>query len=208
MEAELPFHKYWDCSSDEESDDDGGDDEYSSMRYDDIVSADDFENKDLSWVYKCRSKAGSRYCGDLSKRVATAGQFKLLHNPTDEMLLEKWRVESKNALNNIRSTLQIDKDTQIDAAAALAAVTPRHYIELLQRYLLTTIEPGESTTWTFKDLGSFLRCEVLMRLYSTSESELSCFGVSEEVIAEYKKVRLALTKADKPASKRKVFDGG
>ena len=47
-----------------------------------------------------------------------------------------------------------------------------------------------------------------MRLYSTSETELSEFGVGEELLLSYKRVRDALTKADRPPSDRTVVDGG
>ena len=47
-----------------------------------------------------------------------------------------------------------------------------------------------------------------MRLYGASTTELEDYGVDHDEITKFKIVREALTKADKPPSKRKIVDGG
>ena len=134
--------------------------------------------------------------------------FKLAFNPTDKILLEKAKVEIHNSINKARSTLSLTQDHPIDAPVAMVAAMPRHFLEHFHTYLKTTLELGAQPTWSFSDILTFFRCEVQMRLYSASATELRDFGVSESDYKQYRRVRLVLTKANQPASKRAVVHGG
>ena len=92
------------------------------------------------------------YFQNLSQRNVPSDEFKLLVNPTDKMLLDKAKAEIKNVLKNTRSALHIDEHEPVDAHTAFAAATPRHFIEQFHQYLLTTLEVGQPSTLTFKDI--------------------------------------------------------
>ena len=127
------------------------------------------------------------------------------YNPTDEMLLEKAKVEIKNYLRKARTHLYLSDDGQeMDPTAAFAAVLPRQFLESFHKYLKTSVRNRESPTWIFSDIITFLRCEVLMRLYCASATELEDYDVDHDEITKFKTPK----KADKPPSKRKVVDGG
>ena len=42
---------------------------------------------------------------------------------------------------------------------------------------------------TFDDMVEFLRCEIVLRLFGVSSSELSVFDMGDDTVAKYDKVR-------------------
>ena len=117
------------------------------------------------------------------------------YNPTDEMLLEKTKVEIKNSLSKARNHLYLsDDDQEMDPTAAFAAVLQRQFLESFHKYLKTSLKNSESPTWIFSDIITFLRWEVLMRLYSASATELEDYDVDRDEITKFMIVREDLTK--------------
>ena len=59
------------------------------------------------------------------------------------------------------------------------------------------------STSVISDIVEFIRCELLMRALKTSATDLAkCRAVSEASLAGFNRVRKAMTKADRPASRR------
>ena len=202
----MSFMDHWDSSSDSDTEDRCED---SYMRYEEIISRYDTAEVDNAWTYVCRSDRGGEVYGNLPKRHSPDSDFKLKFNPTDAMLLKKAKVEIAQSLKKARRQLFLVEEHQpIDPAAAFAAVLPRQFLEYFHDYLKTSLKENEHATWTFSDIMTFLRCEVLMRIYDASAAELEDYGVTVDEVSRFQRVRKALTKADKPASKRRVVDGG
>ena len=93
------------------------------------------------------------------------------------MLLEKAKVEVKNSISKARKLLKYTEGQEIGPVAPFAAVIPRKFAEVFHTYLEAPLQIGESHTWNFSDIVAFLRCEVLMQLYSASPTELGDFGL-------------------------------
>ena len=170
-------------------------------------SQEDTSYDDDSWLYLSRSTRGARVYGDAAKRSLPHDGFNLEYNSTDKMLLEKAKLEVRQSLERARTNLGIESTQDISPSDAIGAVIPRHFLEQFHEYLQSSLDKDERQSWSFQDIGSFIRCESLMRLFSCSESELRDFGVGVHIFNQYKVVRQALTKSDQPASSRKVIDG-
>ena len=117
------FMDYWDSSSDSGSEDEG---DYSTLRFDEIVTRGESDADAGKWTYRCRSKRGAVGFGELGRKCVPHADFKLEHNPTDLMLLKKATIEVEHSLLKARSKLNMEKGDIIDPGAAFAAVTPRH----------------------------------------------------------------------------------
>ena len=87
----MSFMDHWDS----DGDDSVPDVDDTSTRYDDLVLQ--WENTDAEvdkdWTYLCHSNQGGEIFGGVPKRRVPDGDFNLKYNPTDEILLEKAKVE-------------------------------------------------------------------------------------------------------------------
>ena len=136
---------------------------------------------------------------------------KLEYNYTDKYLLDKFKAEAKQSLHRARVKLFGTDDKQpINAVAAFAAALPQGFLISFNKYLRYSRakdQPGSPQPWSFNDIISFILCEKKMRLYNASASELKEYGVSKEHYEQFRRVRIALSKADVPFYKRPVHEG-
>ncbi|KAL7531815.1 hypothetical protein ACHAWF_003920, partial [Thalassiosira exigua] len=172
-------------------------------RYEDIISRDDVATNNDSWVYIHRSGRGGDTFGNLPKRQLASGSFQLQYNPVDALLLKKAKAELTHSLSKAREKLSLGDNDKIDHTAAIAAVIPKEFIEQFHEYLKLGLKKNEHQEWSFQDILTFIACEGKMRIYGASAVELEDFGVDDEAIASYKRVRVPLSKADVPPFKRK-----
>jgi hypothetical protein len=61
--------------------------------------------------------------------------------------------------------------------------------------------PGE-TLVSFVDIIEFIRCDVVLRVYGVSSSELTTYGISADQLKRYKRVLDAMKAANMPAAQR------
>ena len=66
---------------------------------------------------------------------------------------------------------------------------------------------NDENLYSLGDIREFIRCELRMRVYEISASDMCNFGVSKNSFGKYKAVRSVMTKADVPPSVRKVIHG-
>lgn len=163
--------------------------------------------------YETFSKRGADFCGNLKSR--TQPKLKLRYNACDELLLSKSKMEAKQSLHKIRKKLQSLKKhhglgnqekPKLDAFDAFAGVLPRAFLTLFKKWLCTGA-PENTVEVSFDDVVGWLRCEIRMRAFRCSSKDLERYGASKNDRDSYNIVRQAMTKADRPASKRKVPDG-
>ena len=174
----LSFADYYDTSSDDSDDDD-----IEIARYDDLIAHwGGTVELEKDWLYMSHSHRSGQLFGDLPKRRMPDGDFKLVYNPTDEMLLAKAKVEVKHSLSQARKRLKFADDQEINPAAAFSAVIPRKFLESFHAYLEAPLKVGDTPSWSFSDIVVFLRCKVLMWLYSASSTELADFDVPRETL--------------------------
>ena len=197
----LSFAGYYDTASDDSDDDD----DIEIARYDDLIAHwGGTVELEKDWLYMSHSDRSRQLFGGLPTRRMPDGDFKLQYNPTDKMLLAKAKVEVTHSLSQARKLLKLADNQEINPAAAFSAVIPCKFIESFHAYLEAPLKIGATPSWTFSDIVAFLRCKVLMRLYSASATELADFDVPHETIEQFTTVRKALTNADLPHSKRPI----
>ena len=133
----------------------------------------------------------------------------LKYNSADADLLQKTRVEAKQALRLVRAKLQKGAYETMGFFYTIESVLPRDFIVLLFEWLRPEIwNRLKPTDVNLADFCGFLRCELKMRLIGMSASELKMHGVKKDDVAKFTKFRKRMTYADVPVfRKNKGVDG-
>ena len=135
-------------------------------------------------------------------------KFQLLFNPMDSYLLEKAKKEVAHLLSQGRLKLHGSDDGQhVTALDAFACALPPTFLLILKEWLMTSDDKPLASSVGFANIIQFLIGEITMRLYRVSSRELSDFKLQKTTLEGYSKVRKAMTKADRPASKRPCAPG-
>ncbi|EJK45855.1 hypothetical protein THAOC_35509, partial [Thalassiosira oceanica] len=95
----------------------------------------------------------------------------------NEVLKDKMLVEVRHSLEQVRKKLKMQNRTPIDAAAAFAGALPFELLHIMKKWLMDT-DSAEGREVTFDDMVEFLRCEIVLRLFGVSSSELSAFDMA------------------------------
>ena len=124
-------------------------------------------------------------------------------------------MEAKQALHKVRHKLRSlktlrqvgpEEKLKLDAFDAFAGALPLQFLLLFKKWLCTGTDRN-AVNVSLDDLVGWLRCELIMRIFNGSSQDLEWWGAAETDRNRYKRVRLAMTKADRPVSKREVLDG-
>ena len=107
----------------------------------------------------------------------------------------------------VRKKLKLEDTDVVDALSAFAGALPEDLLHVFHKWLTDT-ESDEGKDVKFADIVEFIRCEVVMRLYSVSSNDLGQFDLESEAIESYRKVRKAITAADVPASAKQHNTAG
>lgn len=197
-------------SSDEDSDRDNpylNDDATPAPLY------EEFPDSDTGFWYEAFSARGGAFCGNL--KSSTRLKVKLKYNTCDDLLLNKSRMEAKQALHKVRHKLRSlktlrqvgpEEKLKLDAFDAFAGALPLQFLLLFKKWLCTGTDRN-AVNVSLDDLVGWLRCELIMRIFNGSSQDLEWWGAAETDRNRYKRVRLAMTKADRPVSKREVLYG-
>ncbi len=171
-----------------DEDDDGKSDDDLSMPcyYDSDDSADDDLDTRVplgQWPFASQSRRASQLLGDLPRRVSAGNNFKLENNASDEVLLEKAKIEIRHSLSQVRkSVFGADRKQEIDPAVALAGNLPKQFVEVFYKWLKSGCETASQSSAsprrsprchvakqskdigvTFSDVIEFIRCELTMQ---------------------------------------------
>lgn len=182
------FLDYWGSSLDSGSEDER---DYSSLLHDDIIAWEEV-NQDDPWTHLSHSTQGASIilgCWIGLKQGDSNGHTIL--QPTDEMLFEI-RSRSDGIIRcQARAiwTLITTYLTMLDWCLQLLSYSYSPFSSILTIYISEgiTSNGGAQPMWSFCDIGSFLYCEVIMRLYNASETDLPLpdFEVQDDKFTEY-----------------------
>eukprot|EP00984_Skeletonema_dohrnii_P032459 scaffold26691_cov108-Skeletonema_dohrnii-CCMP3373.AAC.1 len=174
----------------------------------------DVDNGCGTWNYKAHSQRGGEMFAGLPTQLSPPGDTtKVLYNPVDEMLHEKATAEIEQSLSKGRLKLfQVDQGQPFDESSAFAAALPWGFFEQFDKYLRAGLEEGERKDWSLEDIGAFFRVDVFMRCFNASWPLFNKLNLKLKILPTkdleaFQRVRTALTKADIPASNRKVKVG-
>ncbi|EJK74683.1 hypothetical protein THAOC_03624 [Thalassiosira oceanica] len=160
----------------------------------------DDEPLEGQWKFLSQSRRGGEMAGNLKSGVFD-DTLKVSYDSVNEVLKDKMLVEVRHSLEQVRKKLKMQNRTPIDAAAAFAGALPFELLHIMKKWLMDT-DSAEGREVTFDDMVEFLRCEIVLRLFGVSSSELSAFDMGDDTVAKYDKVRKAVSLADLPASKK------
>ena len=79
---------------------------------------------------------------------------------------------------------------------------PPSFLLRLKQWLMTADDTDTAYGASFNDIIAFLEGEITMRVYQILSGELPDFDLPDETVEGYKKVRKAMTNADRPSYKR------
>ena len=135
--------------------------------------SDDNGARDIirEWNYFRRSNEN----GYLNQGVLNWESFRLEYNSTDKWLLQQATTEIKHILHKARIKLfEADNGQAINQGSAFAAVLPYQFLNIFYNWLKTSVKPAnpsqtQCSSFTFRNLCVFLRCEFKMRLLGISE---------------------------------------
>lgn len=181
----------------------------SSVRLSEFISRRveaETDNLQSGWTFQAHSKRGAEMHGRLNSRTYKK-EVKVGYDSVNNLLMEKMIVEVEHALNMVRKKLKLNKTDVIGAMTAFAGALPEDLLYVFHKWLTDT-ESHEGQAVKFEDIVEFLRCEIVMRLYSVSANQLDQFGIACEEIESYEKVRKVMSVADKPASTKQHHIAG
>lgn len=189
-----------------DSDGDGSIDVDDNFLFDGVRRDGDDEAPDGSWTFAARSARGAAAFEGLGKRVISSKDFQLQYNPVDSYLQDKMTKEVKHALSKGRIWMhEFDEGQKISAMDAFAVAMPFSFLKLFKDWLNTADDKDTAASVSFDDVIEFLRCELVLPLFGISSSELLAFDMTQETVDSYRRVRSAMTNADRPASDRPIF---
>ena len=179
------------------------------------------DNLEGSWTFLSHNQRSAQILGNLPHRVLAEDQLQLKYNSVDATLLQKGTAEIKHSLTQIRHHVFASDDRQkIDPLVAFAGALPEQFFKIFMKWLKSGEDNDSSTSprrtsprretptrpypqVSFSDIVEYIRCELIMRVLKTSATELArCHAVSAASLAGFLRVRKAMTKADRPASRR------
>jgi hypothetical protein len=133
-------------------------------------------------------------------------EFSLENNSTDKWLLEQTLTEINHILHSVHVKLHdADNNQRITPVESFVAALPYQLLNVFSNWLKAG-SSAQVPSFTFGNICVYLKCEFKMKCLRISESILEQFGVTADDAKQYKVIREAMTKADKPASQRKVVE--
>ena len=161
------------------------------------------------WTFESYSKHGCDYIGNQkSKTDASFESFKVGYNTMDTMLLSKALEEINQILSSVRKTIFLfDNHQHLSPFSCFAALCPDQLFLSFRQWIIEGLGSktfrDEKYHFTLSEVVVYFRCEIIMM-----ESEISSIGLEKKISKDdfqiYKKIRNIITKADLPASSRKV----
>ena len=187
----------------------GGSCDYESDSFDDLCRRDDAEASAVyaagpneQWTHITHSNRSANMFDGLSNRVFPGNEINLEYNYADSILLPKSKAEVKHSLKSLRSKLKLPSHHKIDAVEAFAGAMPEEFLSKLFEWLKAGQAASQDKLVSFVDIIEFIRCEIILRIFGVSSSELTKLGVTEDQFKRYKRVHAAMKAADMPAAKR------
>ena len=89
-----------------------------------------------------------------------------------------------------------DEGQKISAMDAFAVALPFKFLKLFKDWLNTADDKETAALVSFDDIIQFFWCEIVMRLFGKSSSELGDCDMTEETVESYQRVQTAMTNAD------------
>eukprot|EP00984_Skeletonema_dohrnii_P012471 scaffold5064_cov67-Skeletonema_dohrnii-CCMP3373.AAC.1 len=145
----------------------------------------DASGPEEQWTYVAQSSRGAKMFDGLSKRVMPSNNFKLKYNFADGILLSKTQAEVQHSLTVLRHKLRLPDDFKLDAVDAFAGAMPEAFLKSLFKWLKEGQGSPREPLVSFVDIIEFIRCDVILRLFGVSSSELSTFGVTADQLKRY-----------------------
>ena len=181
----------------------------SSLRLSEFISRlvnTEMDNLQNGWTFQAHSKRGGEMHGRLNSKTYKS-KVKVGYDSVNKLLMEKVIAEVQHALNMVRKKLKLEDKDVLGALAAFAGALPEDLLHLFHQWLTDT-DSDEGKAVKFEDIVEFIRCEIVMRLYSVSANQLDQFDMTSEQIESYEKVRKAMNAADKPSSTKQHNTAG
>ena len=161
------------------------------------------------WTFESFSNRGSDYIGNQKSKIdPILESFKVGYNTIDTMLLSKALLEINQILSLVRKTIYLfDNKQNLSPFSCFAALVPDQLFLSFRQWIIEGLGSktfrDERYHFTLSEIVVFFRCEIIMM-----QSEISSNGlmgkISKDDFHIYKKIRDIITKADLPASSRKV----
>ena len=132
-------------------------------------------------------------------------------NTTDPLILGKAKIEIEQCLMQVRlKVFDSNNGQRIGYEEAIAGAFPPYVFKLFHAWLKTAPfrSAGNQSLYSFGDIYEFIRCEIVMRVMVISASDTRQYGVSDNTYLCYQSVRNVMTRADRPASARRVVHSG
>ena len=127
------------------------------------------------WRYLAYSDRGASIYGNNRTTILPSNQFKLAFNAADEIQCSKFKIEIRHSYNASKRKLRLREDRAFTPAEALAAATPRKFIESFDEYLGSGLKEDETKPWGFDDIVEFIRTDIFMRHHTCSAAELQMY---------------------------------
>lgn len=150
-----------------------------------------------SWTFNTYSFEGAKYLEGVDTCRVEEDSVKLVVEPVDKLLLNKFKKESKVVLERVKKLAHLEEAARIDVLDAFCVCLPNGFLTLFAKSLCSSCD--------FNDLYGFVLMEIALRHVNKSAEQLKdsdLYSIPPWFIEHHTKVKAAVARNSKPPSQR------